>query len=175
MAYEASGPGIYGPYYVPGAPTTGTNEVQTATFGGTPTGGTFRLILDGTTTGPITHTGAAMTGAAMATAMNTALDAAFGSAQIVAAAGTFATGVGTMTLTFSGSNYSRQAVNTMTVTNNLTGTSPTLAVAETTPGVAATGRAAPKGALVMDTTTGIVYVNTGVIGTPTWTKVGLQT
>ena len=175
MAFESYGAGVYGPYFVGAAPVTGTNEVQTATFGAGITGGTFTLSLDGISTAPITHTGAAMTGAAMATAMNTALDAKFGSAQIVAAAGTFATGAGTMTLTFSGSNYARRAVSTMTVGNSLTGTTPTLTVAETTPGVDATGRNTPKGAMVMDTATGIVYVNTGVIGTPTWTKVGLQT
>lgn len=33
---------------------------------------------------------------------------------------------------------------------------------------------APKGALCMDESTGILYANTGTLGTPVWTKVGAQ-
>jgi hypothetical protein len=48
--------GHLGPYEVAGAPVQGTNEVQTLTIGGTPTGGTFKLAFDGHTSGPITWT-----------------------------------------------------------------------------------------------------------------------
>jgi len=34
---------------------------------------------------------------------------------------------------------------------------------------------AGKGMLLIDTTNGILYINTGSITSPTWTKVGLQT
>ena len=175
MAFEIYGTGVYGPYYVAGAPVSGTNCVQTATFGGTITGGTFSLTLEGLTTGAITHTGAAMTGAAMATAMNAALDAKFGAGQIVASAGTFAAGAGTMLLTFSGSNAAKRAWSAMTASSALTGTAPTIAVAITTPGVEATGRNAPKGALVVDVTNAFMYQNSGTVGNPTWQKVGAQT
>jgi hypothetical protein len=37
--------GALGMRTVAGAPTAGTNEVQTLTIGGTPTGGTFKLSL----------------------------------------------------------------------------------------------------------------------------------
>jgi hypothetical protein len=56
------------------------------------------------------------------------------------------------------------------VLNALTGTAPTLAIAETTPGVSATARGAPKGALLIDTTNGALYQNTGTPQAPTWTS-----
>lgn len=156
-----------------GAPTVGTNEVQTLTIGGTPTGGTFKLALDGAPTGAITWSS---TNGTLLSNMNTALDAKFGTASIVATAGSLTAGIGTVLLTFSGNEYAKRAVNTMTVyDNSLTGTSPTLAVAETTPGVNASGLGAPLGGLLQDTTNGKVYVNTGTDTTPTWTVVGTQT
>ena len=33
---------------------------------------------------------------------------------------------------------------------------------------------APKGALLIDTTNGVLYINTGTKAQPTWTKVGTQ-
>lgn len=33
---------------------------------------------------------------------------------------------------------------------------------------------APKGALLIDESTGILYANTNTLASPTWTKVGLQ-
>jgi len=163
---------IGAPYQSAGAPSAGTNEVQTLTIGGTPTGGTFQLKFEGRTTGDITWSS---TNATLLANMNTAMDAAFGASSIVAAAGTLTSGIGTVTLTF-GANYARRDVSLMTVAQNaLTGTSPTLAIAETTPGVSATARGAPKGAFLTDTTNGIAYVNTGTALSPTWTKVGTQT
>jgi hypothetical protein len=96
-------------------------------------------------------------------------------ARFVAAAGTLTDGIGTITLT-AGGNLANLAVPTITIASNaLTGTSPTLAVAETTPGVTATMRGARKGAKLIDTTNGIDYINTGTPLDPTWTKVGTQT
>jgi hypothetical protein len=175
MAYEAEGAGIYGPYFIAGAPVAGTNEVQTLTIGGTPTGGTFKLAYAGATTAAITWSA---TNATLLANINAALDAlaTLGTAWVVAAAGSLTAGIGTITLTFSGGDVSRRAVALITVANNsLTGTTPTLAIAETTPGVDATRRSAPKGAIVIDKTNGVAYIKTGLPGTGTYVVVGAQT
>jgi len=158
-----------------GAPVAGTNEVQTLTIGGTPTGGTFKLTFDGWTTGAITWSA---TNATLLANINAALDALPNGAAsaIVATAGTLTAGIGTIVLTFSGAPLAKRAVSTMTVANNsLTGTSPTLAIAETTPGVDVTGRGSVVGQLLTDTTNGKLYINTGSAVAPTWTVVGTQT
>lgn len=165
--------GAIGIYTNAGAPTAGTNEVQTLTIGGTPTGGTYKLALDGVQTAAITWSA---TNATLLSNLNTALDglANGGASAIVATAGTLTAGIGTVLLTFSGSPLSKKAVNTMTVANNsLTGTLPTLAITETTPGVDATARGAIRGALLSDTTNGLLYQTT-TTNPPTWAKVGLQ-
>lgn len=157
-----------------GTIAAGTNEVQTLTIGGTPTGGTFKLRFEGNNTSAITWSA---TNNTLLANIQAALDAhpALGTNGCVASAGTVTAGIGTILLTF-GAARAKQAVETMTVAaNNLTGTSPTLAVAETTPGVDATGRYAAKGDMGVDAD-GIVYVNTATSGPiATWTKVGSQT
>lgn len=159
--------GLYGPYHVSGAPSTGTNEVQTLTIGGTPTGGTFRLALEGLVTGDIAWSNV---NATLLSALNAALDAAYGTASVVATAGTLAAGIGTVVLTF-GANLARRAVSTMTApVNALTGTTPTLAIVETTPGVNATARGALIGAILIRTDDGSIYQNTGTALAPTWTS-----
>jgi len=157
-----------------GAPAAGTNEVQTLTIGGTPTAGTFTLTFDGFTTGAITWSA---TNATLLANINAALDLLPNvlTAGIVATAGTLTAGIGTILLTFSGGNVAKRAVSTMTATSSLTGTSPTLAIAETTPGVDTTAIGSVKGQLLSDTTNGILYINTGTALNPTWTKVGTQT
>lgn len=165
--------GAYGaPYTNAGAPSAGTSEVQTLTIGGTPTGGTFQMKFEGRTSGDITWSS---TNSTLFSNMNTAMDAAFGTSSIVATAGTITSGIGTVTLTFGG-NYAKRAVPTMSIAQNaLTGTSPTLAVAETTPGVDATARGIPPGGTLIDTTNSLHYTNTGTALAPTWTKTGTQT
>jgi hypothetical protein len=150
-----------------GVPGAGTSEIQTLTIGGTPTGGTFALAFEGITTGAITWSA---TNATLLANMNAAFDAAYGTGNIVAAAGTLTAGIGTVTLTFGGTR-AVQAVALMTVASNaLTGSAPTLAIAETTPGVTATAKGAPKGALLIDSTNGTLYQNTGTANAPTWTS-----
>ncbi len=167
MQNVITGTGVVGPYLVAGAPVAGTNEVQTLTIGGTPTGGTFRLSFEGIRTGAITWSA---TNATLLSNMNTAMDAAWGTSSVVATAGTIVAGIGTVVLTF-GANRALQAVATITVADNsLTGTSPTLAVAETTPGVSATHRGAAKGALLVDVTNGTLYQQTGTPPSVTWTS-----
>lgn len=163
--------GTLGGYTNAGAPSAGTNEVQTLTIGGTPTAGTFTLTLDGITTAAITWSA---TNATLLADINAKTDAKWGTSAIVATAGTLTAGIGTILLTFSGGNMARRAVNTMTPTNSLTGTSPTLANVETTPGVDATARGARLGALLTDLTNGILYIATAT-NPPTFTKVGTQT
>jgi hypothetical protein len=161
--------GTYGtPLQNAGAPGAGTDEVQTLTIGGTPTGGTFKLAYAGFTTAAIAWSA---TNATLLANVDAALEAlpTIGTGGVTTAAGTLTAGIGTITLTFAG-NLGKRAVPTITVANNsLTGTSPTVAVAETTPGVTAFGIGAPKGALVLDTTNGALYQNTGTAAAPAWT------
>jgi hypothetical protein len=151
----------------------GTNEVQTLTIGGTPTAGTFKLTFDGWQTAAITWSAV---NATLLAAINAALDLLPNGAAsaIVATAGTLTAGIGTILLTFSGAPLAKRAVPLMTAQSSLTGTSPTLAIVETTPGVDATGRGAPIGAQLVDVTNGKLYINT-TVPNPTWVVVGTQT
>lgn len=161
------------PIVYAGAPSAGTSEIQTITFGGTPTGGTFKFLFEGATTAAITWSA---TNATLVANIDTALEAlpGIGTGGVATAVGTMTSGIGTITVTFGG-NRAKQAVPTITVADNsLTGTSPTLAVTETTPGVDATGRGAGVGALLIDSTNAYLYLNTGTALAPTWTKVGSQ-
>ena len=158
-----------------GVPGQGTNEVQTLTIGGTPTGGTFKTAFESQVTSAITWSSNNTT---LLAAIQAAFDAlpSLGTNGCVVTAGTLTAGIGTVVMTF-GAARERQAVDTMTVFNNsLTGTSPTLAIAETTPGVNAAFRGYPIGTVVVDSSTGIgiLYVNTGTSTLPVWTKVGAQ-
>jgi hypothetical protein len=165
--------GLY-EYQNAGAPSAGTSEVQTLTIGGTPTGGTFKLRFDGYTTAAITWSATNNTLIANIQAALRAL-ANVGAAGVTVADVDLASGIGSVTITFGG-NLAKMAVATITVANNsLTGTSPTVAVAETTPGVTATARGAALGALCVDTTNKKLYINTGTALNPTWTVVGTQT
>jgi hypothetical protein len=160
-------------YQNAGAPSAGTSEVQTLTIGGTPTGGTFKIAFDGHTSGAITWSA---TDATLLANIQAALDAMpnIGTNGCVAAAGTVSSGIGTVTLTF-GANLAKLAVALMTIAlNSLTGTSPTLAIAETTAGVTATARGAAPSATLTDTTNKKLYINTGTALAPTWTVVGSQ-
>jgi hypothetical protein len=161
-----------------GAPVAGTNEVQTLTIGGTPTGGTFNLSLNGFTSLAIPWNA---TNATLLASIQAALDAfkPFGAiaSQVVATAGTLAAGIGTVLLTFSGVNAAaRSWPAALGAVNNLTGAAPTLAVAITTAGVDVSFLGASTGQLLVDITpsTGEIYQNTGVPSLPVWTKVGAE-
>jgi hypothetical protein len=156
-----------------GVPSAGTNAVQTLTIGGTPTAGSFQLIHEGFVSAAITWSAV---NATLLAAMNAAMDAmpSLGTAGCVATAGTLTAGIGTVTLTF-GATRAKQPVGIFTFINALTGTSPTLAVANTTPGVLAVGRGMGIGQVYIDTTAGKAYINTGTSLVPVWTVVGAQT
>lgn len=162
------------PIVTSGAPSAGTDEVQTLTIGGTPTSGTFKLAFEGFTTAAITWSS---TNNTLRDNVDTALEAlpSIGTGGVTTAVGTMTAGIGTLTITFAG-NRGKQAVPLISVADNsLAGTAPTVAVTETTPGVDASGRGASKGALLVRQDTGVVYVNTGTATAPTWTVVGTQT
>jgi hypothetical protein len=157
-------------YVSAGAPSAGTAAVQDLAIGGTPTAGTFRLAHQGFVTADITWSA---TNNTLRDRVDAALEAlpSIGTGGVVTAVGTMTGGIGNLTLTFG-----KAVVPLITVNKNgLTGTAPTVAVTETTPGVPVTATGAPKGALLTDTTNGILYINTGTAAAPTWTKVGTQT
>lgn len=157
-----------------GAPVVGTDEIQTITIGGTPTAGSFTLTYDGFTTAAIPWSAV---NATLIASIDAALEALpnIGVGGVVTAVGTMTAGIGTATVTFSGTNLAKRALSLMSWVSSLTGTSPTLAVTETTPGVDATARNVGKGTLLTDTTNGKLYINTGAAGAPVWTVVGAQT
>lgn len=167
MPYEGLGLGT--PLQNAGTPAAGTDEVQTITTTGTPAGGTFRLSYGGMSSGAIAFN-------ATAAAIDTALEAipAIGTNNLTCAGGPLPTGV---TVTFTAA-LGRQPVALLVVSDNsLTGgSSPAPAVARTTPGVAATGRGAPRGARLIDLNTGVQYTNTSAnAAAPTWVTIGSQT
>jgi len=155
------------------APVNGTSEVQTITIGGTPTGGTFKLIFRGKSTAAISWSN---NNAQLNTNVEVALRALgeIGGTNATVATGTMTAGIGTMTCTFSG-NVGKLDVPQMTATNAMTGTSPTVAVSTTTPGITADGRNATTGQLLIDKTAGKLYINTSSTSqSPTWIVVGNQ-
>jgi hypothetical protein len=153
-----------------GAPANGTNEIQTITIGGTPTAGTFKLTLNGETTSAITWSA---TNATLVANIDAAIEAlpSVGSGGVVTAVGTATAGIGTFTVTFSGTNVAKRPVGAMTVASSLTGTSPTLANAVTTAGVAPTGGGATEiGSIYVNTTNGDGYINQGAPPNLSWVK-----
>lgn len=153
-----------------GAPVNGTSELQTLTIGGTPTGGTFKLAFDGFTTASITWSA---TNATLLTNINAGLDAIpnLENGEVVATELSLTAGIGTITLTFGG-NRAKLDVNLITApTNALTGTAPTLGITLATAGVDATHRNAAVGALLVDTTNGRQFQNTGTSLNPFWSPI----
>ena len=96
------------------------NEIQTLTFGGTVSGGSFILQFDGRSTASIAFN-------ANAAAITAACVLAFGPSSVVV------TGTGPFVFTFGG-DYQNVNVPMIVAVSALTGTAPTAAFAETTPG-----------------------------------------
>lgn len=108
-------------------PVAGTDEVQTVTITGGPTGGTFTLTFSGQTTSAIAYNAAA-------SAVQSALEALsnLAAGDVVCAGGALPTTP--VTVTFGG-DYDGENVPQMTATGSFTGgTSPTVTVTTTTPG-----------------------------------------
>jgi hypothetical protein len=169
-------PGGAGPVLpIAGVPSVGTDEVQTVTIGGTPTGGSFTLTLEGYTTAAIPWNA---TNATLLASIDAALEALpnVGTGGVTVAAGTLTAGIGTLTCTFDTGNRARSPLlGVMTATNAMTGTAPTIAVARTTPGVGASFRGVGTGIIVTDITNKKAYINTGTANVPVWTVLGSQT
>lgn len=158
--------GTYGPILHAGTPVNGTDEIQTITIGGTPTSGTFTLTFEGFTTAAITWSA---TNNTLLANIDTALEALsnIGTGNVTTADSTLSSGIGALTVTFV-AGLGKKAVGLMTYTSSLVGTNPTIAIAETTPGVTATARGAAAGAQLIDTTNNDFYVNTGTAAAPVW-------
>jgi hypothetical protein len=154
-------------YTVGAAPAAGTDEVQTITKDGTVTAGTFRLRFQGFVTAPISWSADT---AILETALNNLKSLGAGGTGLV---GVVVTGgpIGgstALTITFSGSNVAKKAQPLIELySTSLTGAG-TYAIAEGTPGVDATHRDAPKGALLLQTAAGTLFQNTGSPGAPVW-------
>lgn len=110
------------------------NEVQTLTFGGTITGGTFTLTFNGYTTAAISWSS---TNATLVSNIDTALGALTsigGVGNVDTAVGVMTAGIGTITVTFVGTLAATDVPLMTKNSTNLTGTAPTLAVSLTTEG-----------------------------------------
>lgn len=76
-------------------------------------------------------------------------------------------GIGNLSVTFGHENYGKQAHELIQVASNaLTGTTPTVEVTETTPGVTAFGRGLLPGGEIVNTVDGTRYINNGTAGAP---------
>ena len=157
------------PQIISGAPGAGTDEVQTVTVTGTPTGGDFRLSY-----------GMQVTGAIAIDANAAAVDAALEALSSIGAGGVTVGGGplpgAAVTVTFTG-NHGKRALKQLLVlaNNSLTGgTNPTVTIEKTTAGVDASARGAAKGTLLIDADAGELYINTGTSVAPTFVKAGTQ-
>ena len=150
-----------------GAPVNGTDEVQTLTMVGSPTGGTFRVVVAGGQTAPIAHD-------ATATAVQNALRAVSSVGALGATCTGGPLGTGAVTVTFGG-RLGKKDVPLMVVRQSTLagGTSPHVTVAVTTPGVDATFRTARPGQLLIDTTNKNLYINQGTLYAPDWAELAL--
>ena len=164
--------GLGSPLNNAGSPVNGTDEVQRITIGGSGLGGTFTLTFDGHETAAIAWSA---TNATLLTNVETALEALPNIDGVSVADVDLASGIGNFDVTFSGSNVAKKAQPLLTSdVTNMTGTTPSVGVAEQTAGVDATHRNAAKGALLIDSTNAVLYINTGDPQSPTWTIVGTQ-
>jgi hypothetical protein len=156
--------GALGPYANAGTPVDGTNEVQTITPSAVPASGTFKLKFEGFETTALAYNVSAN---AMQTALN--LLPTIGTSGVAVA---LDGGTGVYTITFSGANVAKRAQELITVVSNTVldaaEDAVTLTVAEGTPGVTATCLGALKGALLIDVTNGVLYINTGTAAAPVW-------
>ncbi len=82
---------------------------------------------------------------------------------------------GTTTVTFQ-NGLAKKNVGPLGMTDNLmTGTGPSLTFGTPTPGADATARDALTGEILIDTTNGKAYINSGTVPqAPTWTVIGSQ-
>jgi len=155
------------PLETAGAPSAGTDEVQSIDITGTPTGGTFKLSFMDEVTADIAYDADAA-----------AVEAAVEALNCIGSGGCTIAGTNPNFGATFGANLAKLGGLPLFVLeeNALTGgTTPSVSITQDTPGVTADGRGAGKGARVVDVTNGVLYINTGTALEPTWTKVGTQT
>lgn len=151
-------------YGLSSAPADGTNQVETLTIAGSPTGGTFRLRLYGDITAPIAHN-------ANAVAVRSALQAlpSIGDSGVTVTGGALPSG--TLTITFQGQLGRQKLPGLEIASNDLTGgTDPTPVLAVATQGVDSYPFRPPAGA-VASFPDGATYVNVGTPEQPQWSLV----
>lgn len=139
---------------MPGAPVTGTAEVQT--LSSTATTGSYRLDFGGAVTGPLLATDVAAT-----------VQAALIALVNIPAGGVVVAGAAfPKTITFAGGLATglQPLIKVVNSTLNAAAT-----VARTTPGVAPTLQGAAKGSLATRADTGALMSNTGTPAAPVWT------
>jgi len=148
------------------APVAGTNEVQTLTFSGAGTGN-FYLSWNGRVTPAIAWSA---TTATIDSNIQTGLNSIFGVGNTQVVSGTISSGNGTVLVDFQEA-YAKQPSGA-TIAFAIDSTGGTESVALTTPGVLATYRSAPIGAMLLESDVPAWWINTGtVLFSPTWTKV----
>ena len=154
-------------YLATGSPAAGTNEVQTITFGSGQSSGVFYLRFNNSTTSAIIWSA---TNNTLRDNIDAALESLsrIGTGGVTTAVGSMTAGIGTITVTFS-SALANTDVPQMTVPTKTT--SGTIAVTTTTPGVAADGKNAPNGSLLVIGDSTAVYKNTGSPPNPVWTEI----
>ena len=159
--------GGLGPYQIAGAPVNGTNEVQTITPSAAVASGTWKIKFDGFTTASLAWN---ISAAALKTALELLPNIGAGGLTVALDGGT-----GVYTITFSGANVAIRAQNLISVVESALLDAGLAAVtmtpAESVAGVSATALGAAAGAMLVDTTNKILYVNMGTAAAPTWTKV----
>lgn len=150
-----------------GTPSNGTNEIQTITFGSGQSSGVFFLRFNNQTSSSITWSS---TNATLVANIDAALEAMnrIGSGGVTTAEGSLTAGIGTVTVTFTGTNAKKNVVE-MTVPSKTT--SGTIAVTTTTPGSDADGRLSAIGTLLVDADSGALFINTGAPPNVSWTSI----
>ncbi|HVZ40621.1 MAG TPA: hypothetical protein VHI13_15180 [Candidatus Kapabacteria bacterium] len=159
---------LHGPIVSAGAPTNGTSEVQSISISGSPTGGTFRLRLG---TYSIRTVAIPFNADAATVALALVALPGIGTGGITCSGGPLP---GTpVSVAFAGTNAVRDMPPLTVQASLLTGgTNPAVAVSVTTPGVTATARGAPSGALLIDTAGVRLYQNEGTANAPLWVARG---
>jgi hypothetical protein len=148
-------------------PTNGVNETQLLTFSGTISGGTFILTFNNRQTGSIAWSA---TNATLVSNIDTALEAlsSIGSGGVFTAVRSMTAGIGTITVTFSGTKNAKLDVSEMTRVSSLTGSGAALAISTLTAGVTADGRNSNAGTLCVAQDSGLTFVNKGTPPNPSW-------
>jgi len=149
-----------------GAPSNGTDEVQTITYGSASASGAFVLEFEGYRTSSLAWNAAAVV-----------VEAALRALPSIGALGCSVTLAGAPTnvyqVTFDAGNMLKRNVALISVYSSTVAEAGlalvTLTAAVGTPGVDATGLGSPKGKVLLRTDNGAQYYNTGTALAPVWT------